>query len=449
MTTILALAIKDLRLLWRDKTACFFIFVFPLIFAVFFGSIFSNSSSGGASKISVALVDEDATPASKAFAQTLRGASELNVRDVATRGEAESLVLRSRASAYIALPAGFGAASEGVFLGRAAKIEVGIDPSRRFESAMLQGVMQRYAFTLMFAGLSDPGVARERLRPLRAILGATGPDGQPGGLPGFAAPAGLAELLEQVDTFLGGVNQTQGGGDGRESSGASGAQPATPAATAPNFQPVSVETRDVVPPRVGPTNAFAVSFPQGIMWGVIGCTMGFAGSLLEERRGGTLARLLCSPLSRAGVLLGKSAACMLTTMGVCLGLLLLGLAPPFRISVANLPMLALGVACVGVGFTGLMMFVACVSRSEQGSRGIGWGVMMVLAMIGGGTIPLLFMPEWLQRLSIISPFRWAVQAIEGGLWRGWGISEMALPCGVLLAIGATGFALGLARFRTV
>ena len=61
--------------------------------------------------------------------------------------------------------------------------------------------------------------------------------------------------------------------------------------------------------KVGPRSAFDFTFPQGILWGVIGSALGFALSLVTERTRGTLLRLETAPLSRLDVLLGKALAC--------------------------------------------------------------------------------------------------------------------------------------------
>ena len=51
MNSLIILALKDLRLLWRDKVNVFWVLGFPLIMALFFGSIFSG---GGGSGVAVA-----------------------------------------------------------------------------------------------------------------------------------------------------------------------------------------------------------------------------------------------------------------------------------------------------------------------------------------------------------------------------------------------------------
>jgi ABC-2 type transport system permease protein len=63
-------------------------------------------------------------------------------------------------------------------------------------------------------------------------------------------------------------------------------------------------------------------------------------------------------------------------------------------------------------------------------------------MFGGGMVPLLFMPPFMRTLSNASPVKWSILALEGAIWRGFSFSEMLLPCGILLTIGAFGLAIG-------
>jgi ABC-2 type transport system permease protein len=94
-----------------------------------------------------------------------------------------------------------------------------------------------------------------------------------------------------------------------------------------------------------------------------------------------------------------------------------------------------------------MMLLAVLAPSERGGAGLGWGVLLVFSMIGGGMIPLMFLRSWMKSASVISPIRWSVQALEGGVWRGSSLAQVAIPCGVLLTIGVLGFAVGARAFR--
>ena len=105
------------------------------------------------------------------------------------------------------------------------------------------------------------------------------------------------------------------------------------------------------------------------------------------------------------------------------------------------------IASAGVGFTDLTLLMAGLSRSEEGSDGLGRAALTVLALIGGGAVPLAFMPAGMLAASHVSPFKWAVLAFEGALWRGFAAREMLLPLGVLLGIGVLGFVVGALLLR--
>ena len=100
-------------------------------------------------------------------------------------------------------------------------------------------------------------------------------------------------------------------------------------------------------------------------------------------------------------------------------------------------------------FTALMMTISVLGRTESAVAGASWGLMMPFAMIGGGMIPLIAMPPWLVTASAVSPFKWAITAIEGAVWRDFGLADMVLPCAVLIATGALFAGIGIAVFRRV
>ena len=67
---------------------------------------------------------------------------------------------------------------------------------------------------------------------------------------------------------------------------------------AQDWKPVEITKSAVARERRGPANGFEVTFPQGVMWGIIGCVMSFAIGLVSERVHGTFVRLQMAPLTR-------------------------------------------------------------------------------------------------------------------------------------------------------
>jgi ABC-2 type transport system permease protein len=57
------------------------------------------------------------------------------------------------------------------------------------------------------------------------------------------------------------------------------------------------------------------------------------------------------------------------------------------------------------------------------------------------------MPSWIQSISFISPIRWTMLAIEGGVWRNFSLGEMVTPCAILISVGVACFVLGTRSLR--
>lgn len=428
MSAVSALALKDVRLMLRDRTGFFFTFFFPLIMALFFGVMFFGEGGGsGNAKLRIVVVDEDRTAGSAAFVERLRAAADLDVLPAATREEAFGMVRRNAEdrTAYVVLPPGFGAAREQIFSGRSTTILLGVDPSRKAEAGMLEGVLTRYAFEQMQGVMSDPALMREQTRRSLESLDADS-----------TLPAATRELLRKflssVDEFSAGLSEDAGSDSDSADAGA-------------GWEPVRIEKSEVRIESRGPQSSFAISFPQGIVWALIGCSMSFVLSIVGERLRGTLIRLRVAPISRWHILAGKALACFLTAASVSLVLILIMIALGVRPN--SLALLLAGVGAAALCFVGLMMLFAAVSRSESAASGLGWAAMLVMAMLGGGMVPLFAMPTWMQSVSVVSPVRWTVLALEGAIWRGYSPAEMLVPCGILVAVGAVAFAVGAAAFR--
>jgi ABC-2 type transport system permease protein len=205
-------------------------------------------------------------------------------------------------------------------------------------------------------------------------------------------------------------------------------------------------TMDVSREQKGPVTPFQITFPQAMIWGILGCAATFAISIVQERSRGTFERLRLGPVGRAHILAGKGLACFMTCASiVCL--LSIGAKIIFKMPFYSLPLFILAAVCVMFCFVGLMMFICTLGRTEQSAGGAGWAMLMVMAMLGGGMVPLLFMPSWLRPFSNISPVKWSIFALEGGIWRNLTFVEMAQPLLILLAIGAAAFLFGVAMLR--
>ncbi len=426
MRASLVLALKDLRLLSRDRAAAFFTFVFPLAIALFFGYVFSGTT---AEPMRVAAFVESASPAADTLVRALSEDGAFVLNRVESREDGERLVRSGTAAALVVVPASYAEGVDGMLTGAGPHLGLVVDPSRRAEGSMLVGKVHEVGFRTVLSSMADPAQFGRALDRMEASLKASDMSASDQ----FAIRAALGRARSMA------AQSSKDAGTARASgvSGASGMS---------GWKPVSVDVTELAMRPGIPANSFAISFTQGVAWALFGAVLAFGSGIAEERQRGTLVRLRVSPMSPNGILMGKALACFLTCMATEWLLVFFGIAF-FHVAVSSWVAMAVVVAVTAFGFSGLMMLLAAGFRTEGGTQGAGRAVLLVLAMVGGGTVPLVFMPPFLRAASNISPFKWAVMAAEGATWRNWGPDELWMPLAVLAAIGAVGLTAGTALVR--
>ena len=427
MGKVLTLARKDLKVLFRDKAAIFWVLFFPLLIALFFGSIFS-SSSGGPSGMKVAVVDEDQSDYSKAYVEQIRSLTALRVSEMPADSATE-LVRKGRLSAIVMLKPGFGR-THGLFTD-SAMIEVGVDPSNTMAAGYLQGLLIQSQFTLLQKRYADPASWRGEMDSLMADSG----------LWAQAPPevkrlskdilGNLKDLSYQITT-----DGDKGSDSAADSTGAAGKKGDD------GFNMFPMKMTAITNDEAGPRSSFEITFPSSMLWALIGLASSFAISIVKERTAGTFLRLRLAPISRAHILAGKGLACFLACLGVTVVLMIFGNLV-FHVRIENPILLLIALGSSALCFVGISMFVSTIGKTEESVGGAAWGILLVAAMTGGGMIPLMFMPSWLVTISNFSPVKWGILAIEGAVWRGFTYSDMLLPVGMLLGIGALTFTIGV------
>jgi hypothetical protein len=116
--------------------------------------------------------------------------------------------------------------------------------------------------------------------------------------------------------------------------------------------------------RAEPRSAFEISFPSSILWAVLSCMMTFTMSIVIEQKQGTLLRLRVAPLSKMHILGGKGLACFVSCTGSAAILLVLGVTC-LGVRVSHWGYLLAGIAAMAVCFSGLMMLLSVLGRTEQ------------------------------------------------------------------------------------
>jgi ABC-2 type transport system permease protein len=441
MRAILAIALKDIRLLLRDRMAAFFVLIFPLLMGLFFGLVITPSATGSKAKMRVAIVDQDLSKYSRLLIGSLQENNHLAV-EMDQFDQARKSVQAGNRTALIVIPQGFGETA-GLLWEQQAEIQLGVDPSRASEGAMLEGFIMEAVGGLIGKRLSNPdemlGMAKRSMESVRSDANLN--EQRRGQLLDFFAELdGFVQSLSAIQTDRASgdqvIEQRDDEIDGNEQS--------------MGFRLAAIDKIDVTQ-KVDPNSRegqlrklrsrWDISFPQAMLWGILGCVAGFAISLAQEREAGTLFRLYVAPISRSQLLSGKALACFLSVIAVIILITICGFLLGMRpLSTSKLAFAAVAVA---VCFVGIMMTLSTLGRSVQSVSSTGWAANMIMAMIGGCMIPVMFMPEFIARLSIVSPVRWAILSLEGAIWRDFSWPQLAANCGVLVAIGVVSLAFGV------
>ena len=171
--------------------------------------------------------------------------------------------------------------------------------------------------------------------------------------------------------------------------------------------------------------------------------------MLEEKESGTLKKLLYSPINARNILFGKMLASNLVAL-LQLTVLFVYAAFTFHLDLMmNLPalivmMLTTSYACAGFG-----MFLASVAKSRQQVQMLSTLIVLSMSAIGGSMIPTFIMPEFMQKISVVSVNYWSIQGFYDIYWRALPFSDPAFlmrPL-VLILIGTGMMAISLVFFK--
>lgn len=182
--------------------------------------------------------------------------------------------------------------------------------------------------------------------------------------------------------------------------------------------------------------------PAWALFGMFFTAIPIAGTLLEERRSGISRRLAAMPVSPLQLLTGK----ILAYLGVCISqfllIVLIGvfLFPSFGLPAFTLPphaVLLFPVVCAcGLAACGFGTFLGAICRSYEQASTLGATVVVIAAALGGVMVPVYAMPQLMQKISIISPLNWGIQAFSDLLVRGNSFAAVVDDVGRLLIFSA-------------
>ena len=426
-TAFLAMIRKDLQLFFSDHRSVIVSFAVPILIGAFIGTLTNDmgSSNNRPLRVKVAMADLDRSDVSKAVISGAQSDSNLAV-DVTSADDARTQVQKAAAVAAVIIPAGFGEKAGRAFFrgGSVEKPELSVlfDPSRAIEANMIRGVLAQHVMQSVAQSVFSPESGDKFAKQgLEQIEKSDMPPDQ---------KRLLREMLTSVERFY---NRGRSGRAGSDAGFFS--------------MPYTVRQEEVTSGKRVPYNGYAHAFAgMGIQF-LLFAALNLGVEMLLERQRGIWKRLRSAPISRYALLAARAtSATIVSLMTLLVSFAFAMLVFKVRIQGSLVGFLLVAVACSLMAAT-FGLLVAAVGNTPGTARGVSSLVVLLMVMIGGAWVPTFVFPQWMQRLTVVVPVRWAVDGLDATTWRGLPFSSAVMPTIVLLAFSALFGLITVTRFR--
>ncbi|NOZ01933.1 MAG: ABC transporter permease [Deltaproteobacteria bacterium] len=394
MTGVLAIMLKELKLLFRDPGGLFLLFVLPAIFILVLSVALQGafSSFDYKDRMDILVVNRDEGDVGKGLMEALeksgyfRPLTKIDSKPL-DRAKAMNLLARGDFQIALVLPR---ATSRAIRYEEDATIEVLIDP----------------AISKEFAGAIQHSVVNfVQVNQIRVLM----------------------ELLADVT--------------GRTTDGGKVDMDDLPGLKVKQVYATSGEIR---------------AFPTSIQQNVPGWTVFapfwiaqiLAINIISERNSGAYRRIMVAPVSMTAYIAGKTAPFFLINLAqgflmFCIGVFVLPSLGGPALAVNNVMALVLVTAAISAVAIAFGLLMSAMSDSSFHVASVSAAVLIIMTVLGGIMVPKFVMPAFMQKMSLAVPHGWALDAYLDILVRDYGVAQVLPRVGVLLL-----FALGFALIAT-
>ena len=438
MRKLITLALKEVRLTFRDVGALVTMLVTPLGLTLAMAAAFGMGGSNTFADVPVLLLNQDTGKFSNFLSEVFESAEVsdlLAVETVSDEAVARARVDTAEVAALVIIPPDFSQRTL-PFLATA-ESELGLDLTTLSQTeveALPPETTQR------LAQLYQQDLESERDPVSIEIYGS--PEWQ---ISTTVLKGIVAQALERLNITIQGTTQLlsrlfiQSGGESRSLAAAAGGGLTT------NVETTELPVRlNIVSPSGRPFNWLDyISASMAVFFLMFTVTSG-GRTLLAERVAGTLPRLLISPTPALTILWGKMAGTALTGMlQMCLlwgATTLIGAywGTPSGVLVA--------IVLLVLSATGVGALISAWAKTSGQAGALGTAVTLTAAAISGSFFPRVGMPAWLRSASLILPNAWGIE-IFSALQSGQGLSDILPLLGGVLLLTIVYYAAALPGFR--
>jgi len=375
MRAALAIAGKDLRQRFRDRSAIVIGFIAPVGIAALMSTALAGANEF---HFSLGVVNEDGGPIADALLDVLESpelSDIVTVESIATADDAHRRVDDGDVAVGLVVPAGFSDAAIALDPGSTASVELLVNADDTLAADVAAAIADGFLAQ----------VNASRLSVLTAITAGT-------------SVAGVAELA---------------------------------AAAAEDRLPIEISPRSAGSEPLDPITYYA---PAMGMFFVL-FSVGFASrSFFTERAQGTLERMAVAPLARRSILVGKAlsvlgyAVASMTAMALVTGIVF-GADWGHPLAASAL------IVAMGLAVVALTALVIALARTDRQADAISSVMVFTLALLSGTFIQASELPPLLRTLALTTPNGWALRGfVDLGTTTGGAGHDLRLVAGPVLGI---------------
>ncbi len=405
---------KDLLLLFRDRRTLSVLVALPLAFIAIIGSSTGQlfSQAGAARKIKIGVVDAQHSDQSVKVVDELHRIEALDISTFDDRPAARTALAEDKIHVLLYIGPSYDARVDALEVYEVLHLQEGrlkykldsLDMAVESGSFLANAseLVREVVFAKTYQTFADTVVKKDKVLALH--------------IQRASRQIGVADLEGQVQELP---------ADSAESS-------STADSGAKNFNSIVYQT--VVPGYTVMFVFFIVTF--------------MARSFIGERDLGTMHRLQLAPISRPGIMIGKTVPFLIISL-VQTALLFLAGRLLFGMEWGAQPLLLLPVMlCTSMAATSLGLMVAALVRTEAQVSAYGNFLVLTMAGISGCMMPRNWQPELMQQIGLVTPHSWALIAYDQILNRPEPEMAVVIKCCLILLTFACGyFSIGWWRSR--
>jgi ABC-2 type transport system permease protein len=409
MRRILLIAFKDLKMVFRDRTALIFMLLAPFALTIGLGlatGSFSGNSNSGILDLPLVVVNDDKAQLGNALVQMVQSAELADLLEpqiLTDLPAAKKLVDENKIVAVVYVPAGFTNSiipAQGITVsGQTIQIELYGNPTSPTSVGIVKNILEQF-LTRVEAGRIGGQVT------ITQLLGSGSID--------LSQAEAVGRLFGQDQTTY------------------------TDNATSIKLNNVTASGSEVK------FNMLALLAPGMALMFLMYTVSNGGRSLLVEQTAGTLPRLLVSPTSSFQVLGGKVLGIFLSGLSQML-ILILGTTLLFKLDWGDPWAVLVLVVAAALAATGWGILLAAVFKTPGQISAIGTAIMLIFGILGGSFTNIASMPDWVQLFSRISPNRWGLDGFTT-LAMGGGLTNILTPVFALLIMASILFLCSVVLF---